>query len=87
MNVSLAPFEALGEVNAPPSKSAAHRALICAALSDAPSRIILSALTEVLNVIPVLFDRLSITSDMRLAAWALCLGKMLGALIAGLMEV
>lgn len=46
-----------------------------------------SALTEVLNVIPVLFDRLSITSDMRLAAWALCLGKMIGALIAGLMEV
>ena len=46
-----------------------------------------SALTEVLNVIPVLFDRLSITSDMRLAAWVLCLGKMIGALIAGLMEV
>lgn len=42
MNVSLAPFEAFGEVAAPPSKSAAHRALICAALSDAPSRIILS---------------------------------------------
>ena len=45
-----------------------------------------SALTEVLNVIPALFDRLSITSDMRLAAWALCLGKMLGALYAGLTE-
>jgi hypothetical protein len=46
-----------------------------------------SALTEVLNVIPALFDRLRITTDMRLAAWALCLGKALGALIAGLMEV
>lgn len=46
-----------------------------------------SALTEVLNLIPALFDRLRITTDMRLAAWALCLGKALGALIAGLMEV
>ena len=39
-----------------------------------------SALTEVLNVIPALFDRLSITTDMRVAGWALTIGKMLGAI-------
>ena len=38
-----------------------------------------SALAEVLNVVPALFDRLSITADMRVAGWALTLGKMLGA--------
>lgn len=38
-----------------------------------------SALAEVLNVVPALFDRLSITTDMRVAGWALTLGKMLGA--------
>lgn len=45
-----------------------------------------SALTEVLNVIPVLFDRLSITTDMRVAALALMLGKALGALSILILE-
>lgn len=40
-----------------------------------------SALTEVLEVVPMLFDRLSITADMRVAAVAMALGKMAGAYI------
>lgn len=46
-----------------------------------------AALVEAVEVIPVLFDRLHVTTDMRYAAGALALGKALGALIAGLMEV
>ncbi len=34
MNVTIYPSKAAGTVNAPPSKSVAHRALICGALSD-----------------------------------------------------
>ena len=46
-----------------------------------------SALVEAVEVVPVLFQRLSITCDMRLAAAALALGKAAGAVIAGLMGV
>ena len=41
-----------------------------------------SALTEALEVIPVLYERLHIASDLRWAALALMLGKGIGALIA-----
>ena len=44
-----------------------------------------AALVEAVEVIPVLFDRLSITTDMRYAAAALAIGKALGALLAGWM--
>lgn len=44
-----------------------------------------SALVEAVEVIPVLFDRLSITADMRYAAAALAIGKAIGAVIAGVM--
>ena len=43
-----------------------------------------AALVEAVEVIPILFDRLTITADMRYAALALALGKALGAVIAGL---
>ncbi len=39
MDVRIIPSPLSGEVNIPPSKSAAHRALICAALSDGTSRV------------------------------------------------
>ena len=44
-----------------------------------------SALTEALEVIPSLFDRLSVTADMRFAAAAMAVGKTAGAILAGLM--
>ena len=44
-----------------------------------------AALVEAVEVIPVLFDRLSITSDMRFAALALAIGKMAGALMIAVM--
>lgn len=44
-----------------------------------------SALVEAVEVIPVLFDRLSITTDMRYAALALAIGKGIGAFIGGLL--
>lgn len=37
MNVTIKPSVAIGEINAPPSKSCAHRLLICAALSEGKS--------------------------------------------------
>lgn len=37
MNVTIKPSVAIGEINAPPSKSCAHRLLICAALSKGKS--------------------------------------------------
>lgn len=46
-----------------------------------------AALVEALEVIPVLFDRLTITADMRYAALAMAIGKTIGALIAGLLGV
>ena len=39
MNVEIMPSALRGTVNAPPSKSYAHRLLICAVLSDRPCRI------------------------------------------------
>ena len=44
-----------------------------------------SALTEALEVVPALFDRLSVTADMRFAAAAMAIGKTAGAVIAGLL--
>ena len=44
-----------------------------------------SALTEALEVIPVLYERLQIASDLRYAAVALMLGKGIGALCASLL--
>ena len=46
-----------------------------------------SALEEAVEVIPALFDRLSVTADMRFAAAAMAIGKTAGAVIAGLMGV
>jgi 3-phosphoshikimate 1-carboxyvinyltransferase len=40
MNIRIFPSVARGEVSAPPSKSMAHRALICAALAQGESRIV-----------------------------------------------
>lgn len=39
MDVRILPFEICGSISAPPSKSAAHRLLICAGLADGTSRI------------------------------------------------
>ena len=39
MDIKIVPSVLSGEVNIPPSKSAAHRALICAALSEEISRV------------------------------------------------
>ncbi len=46
-----------------------------------------AALEEAVEVVPVLFDRLSITADMRYAAAAMALGKTLGALAAGILRL
>lgn len=46
-----------------------------------------SALVEAVEVVPMLFDRLSISTDMRFAALALALGKAVGAVIAAWMGV
>ncbi len=46
-----------------------------------------AALTEALEVVPVLFDRLSVTADMRYAAAAMAIGKTAGAVLAGLLGV
>ncbi|MBR1585713.1 MAG: stage V sporulation protein AB [Clostridia bacterium] len=46
-----------------------------------------ASLEEAVEVVPVLFDRLSITADMRFAAAAMAIGKTLGALAAGMMGV
>ncbi len=45
-----------------------------------------SALAEAVEVVPVFFDRLSITADMRYAAAALALGKTAGVIVFGLMN-
>ena len=39
MNVRLTPSEVRGAVTAPPSKSMAHRAILCAALAPGRSRV------------------------------------------------
>ena len=46
MNVLITPGRLSGSVRAPASKSAAHRALICAALADRPTRVRISALNR-----------------------------------------
>ena len=46
MNVVVSPSKLAGRVRVPASKSAAHRALICAALADAPTRIGIRALNR-----------------------------------------
>lgn len=46
-----------------------------------------AALEEAVEVVPVLFDRLSITADMRYAAAAMAFGKTIGAVCAGMMGV
>ena len=46
MNVTVYPGALSGRVTVPASKSAAHRLLICAALADRPTRVILGALNE-----------------------------------------
>ena len=46
MNVIVTPGKLAGSVRVPASKSAAHRALICAALADSPTRIGISALNR-----------------------------------------
>lgn len=43
---------------------------------------IAAALVEAVEVVPVLFDRLSISVDLRFAALAIAIGKGLGALLA-----
>lgn len=44
---------------------------------------IAAALVEAVEVIPVLYDRLSISTDMRVAGFAIAIGKGLGALLTG----
>ena len=46
MNVIITPSPLKGRVRVPASKSAAHRALICAALADGPTDIIINALNR-----------------------------------------
>ena len=46
MNAIITPGRLSGTVRAPASKSAAHRALICAALADRPTRVRISALNR-----------------------------------------
>ena len=43
-----------------------------------------SALAEAVEVVPVFFDRLSISADMRYAAAALAIGKTAGVILAAL---
>lgn len=51
-------------------------------LSGVFTGMIAAALVEAVEVVPVLYDRLSISTDMRFAALAIALGKGFGALIA-----
>lgn len=46
-----------------------------------------SALVEAVEVIPILFDRLSITTNLRYAAIAMAIGKAAGAFIGSMMGV
>jgi len=55
------------------------------ALSGVFVGMLAAGLTEAVEVVPALFDRLSITADMRIAAAALAIGKTVGAVAAGLM--
>ena len=46
MKVTLSPSKLNGTVSAPPSKSCMHRALICAAAADRPTKIITDSYSE-----------------------------------------
>ena len=46
MNVTIAPSALQGTVRAIPSKSQAHRLLLCAALADGPTELICSGTSE-----------------------------------------
>ncbi len=46
-----------------------------------------SALTETLDVLPQLFDRIGLGEDLRILAWALALGKVAGAVLAALLQL
>jgi 3-phosphoshikimate 1-carboxyvinyltransferase len=46
MDIRINPFVPQGEVRAIASKSQAHRALVCAALADKPTRIVLSGFSR-----------------------------------------
>ena len=46
MKLRLSPSKLMGEVPAPPSKSCMHRALICAAAADKPTKIICSSFSK-----------------------------------------
>ena len=45
-----------------------------------------SALAEAVEVVPVFYDRLSLSADMRWAAAALAIGKTAGVILAGIMN-
>ena len=45
-----------------------------------------SGLAEAVEVVPVFFDRLSVTADMRYAAAAMAIGKTAGVILFGLMN-
>ena len=45
-----------------------------------------SSLAEAVEVVPALFDRLSISADMRIAAAALAVGKTAGVILSGFMN-
>ncbi len=45
-----------------------------------------SSLAEAVEVVPVFFDRLSISTDMRYAAAAMAIGKTAGVILFGLMN-
>ena len=59
--------------------------VLCMGLGGMFVGMLASALEEAVEVVPVLFDRLSITADMRFAAAAMAIGKTAGAVIAGLL--
>ena len=63
-----------------PDAAGAGAMLLCGAFVG----MLAAGLTEAIEVVPALFDRLSITADMRVAALALAIGKTAGALFAGL---
>ncbi len=69
MNVIITPGPLAGHVRAPASKSAAHRALICAALADAPTAIHISALNRDIEATIACLTALG--ADIRLEADAL----------------
>ncbi len=49
MDITINPSKIRGTVEAVPSKSHAHRLLICAALADAPTRIVINRVSNDIN--------------------------------------